>query len=109
MHGSYGLVLIIKDLAFPDATWQPSLVQKLKEFCFILEQKIQTSIKSVFCCNREVFSKQIAHRRLLKPYLMKAPLTARIQRDRLGNADFPQSTSSNASYRLSIGSCCAKT
>ena len=45
MHGSYGLVWIIKDLAFPDATWQPSLVQKLKEFCFILEQKIQTSIK----------------------------------------------------------------
>ena len=32
MHGSYGLVWIIKDLAFPDATWQPSLVQKLKEF-----------------------------------------------------------------------------
>ena len=79
MHGSYGLVWIIKDLAFPEATWQPSLVQKLKEFCFILEQKIQTSINSVFCCNREVFSKQIAHRRLLKPYLMKAPLTARIQ------------------------------
>jgi len=79
MHGSYGLVLIIKDLAFPEATWQPSLVQKLKEFCFILEQKILTSINSVFCCNREVFSKQIAHRRLLKPYLMKAPLTARIQ------------------------------
>ena len=33
MHGRrYGLVWIIQDLAFPDATWQPSLVQKLKEF-----------------------------------------------------------------------------
>ena len=30
MHGSYGLVWIIKDLAFPDATWQPSLVQNSK-------------------------------------------------------------------------------
>ena len=39
MHGSYGLVWIIKDLAFPDAAWQPSLVQKLKEFSCILEQK----------------------------------------------------------------------
>ena len=30
MHGSYGLVWIIKELAFPDATWQPSLVQNSK-------------------------------------------------------------------------------
>src|SRR6266481_2437031 len=41
---------------------RPSLVQKLKELCFMFDQRIQTSIKSVFCYNREVFCKQIAHR-----------------------------------------------
>src|SRR5882724_5785681 len=36
---------------------RPSLVQKLKELCFIFDQRVQTPIKSVFGSNREVLPK----------------------------------------------------
>jgi hypothetical protein len=58
---------------------RPSLVQKLKEVFFMSDQRVQTPIKSVFGRNGEVLCEQITHRRLLKPYSVKAPLTSRIQ------------------------------
>src|SRR5258705_3260798 len=53
--------IVKQHVKFYSKQCRPSLVQKLKELCFLLDQRIQTSIKSVFCYNREVYIKYITY------------------------------------------------
>src|SRR3979411_850784 len=71
--------IVKQDVNFYAKQGRPSLAQKLKGLCFMLHQTADKPIKSIFGRNREVLCEQIAHCRVLKPYSVKAPLTARIQ------------------------------